>query len=72
MTETPEKTTSSEQPINSNQLLASYDYELPAELIAQEPVVPRDSSRLLVVNSTTHNHTVFRNLPDWLQAGDLL
>ncbi|NJK48902.1 tRNA preQ1(34) S-adenosylmethionine ribosyltransferase-isomerase QueA [Candidatus Gracilibacteria bacterium] len=72
MTETPEKTTSSEQLTNSNQLLASYDYELPAELIAQEPAVPRDSSRLLVVNPTTHNHAIFRDLPDWLRSGDLL
>jgi S-adenosylmethionine:tRNA ribosyltransferase-isomerase len=72
MTEIPDKMTSSEQPTNSNQLLASYDYELPSALIAQEPVVPRDSSRLLVVDPTTHTHTVFRDLPDWLQSGDLL
>jgi S-adenosylmethionine:tRNA ribosyltransferase-isomerase len=73
MTETPEKTISSEQSTNFDRVLASYDYELPAALIAQEPVVPRDSSRLLVVDSpTTHTHTVFRNLPDWLRSGDLL
>jgi len=58
--------------------LAGYDYELPPELIAQNPVVPRDSSRLLVVNSrTTGNktaplHHIFRELPELLQAGDLL
>jgi S-adenosylmethionine:tRNA ribosyltransferase-isomerase len=58
--------------------LAGYDYELPPELIAQNPVVPRDSSRLLVVNSpstgqeTLPLHHIFRDLPDLLQSGDLL
>jgi S-adenosylmethionine:tRNA ribosyltransferase-isomerase len=65
MTDPTEKT--------ANQLLSNYDYELPTELIAQNPVVPRDRSRLLVVNSpTTHAHSIFRDLPDWLQPGDLL
>ncbi|MEA5571410.1 tRNA preQ1(34) S-adenosylmethionine ribosyltransferase-isomerase QueA [Calothrix sp. UHCC 0171] len=57
---------------------AGYDYELPPALIAQNPAVPRDSSRLLVVNSTTTgevspplNH-VFRDLPELLRRGDLL
>lgn len=59
--------------MTQDQLLSSYDYELPQELIAQNPVIPRDSSRLLVVNSpTTHVHSIFRELPDWLQPGDLL
>ncbi len=54
-------------------LLASYDYQLPPELVAQNPVTPRDSSRLLVVNSpTTQVHSVFRELPQWLLPGDLL
>lgn len=58
---------------NVNQLLSNYDYELPSELVAQDPVEPRDSSRLLVVNSsTTHVHCTFRDLPDWLHPGDLL
>lgn len=58
--------------------LAGYDYLLPPELIAQNPVVPRDSSRLLVVNSpTTGNttaplHQIFRDLPEILRPGDLL
>ncbi len=54
-------------------LLNAYDYELPEELIAQNPVVPRDRSRLLVVNSTTElRHCIFRDLPDLLEPGDLL
>ncbi|MBW4686999.1 MAG: tRNA preQ1(34) S-adenosylmethionine ribosyltransferase-isomerase QueA [Komarekiella atlantica HA4396-MV6] len=58
--------------------VAGYDYELPPELIAQNPVIPRDSSRLLVVDSrstgekTAPIHHIFRDLPELLQAGDLL
>jgi S-adenosylmethionine:tRNA ribosyltransferase-isomerase len=51
-----------------------FDYDLPPELIAQEPCEPRDRARLLVARrsnqSLTHNH--FYELPDLLQAGDLL
>lgn len=54
-------------------LLSNYSYNLPPELIAQTPVSPRDSSRLLVVNSpSTHHHSIFSTLPDWLLPGDLL
>ncbi|GAB4141426.1 MAG: tRNA preQ1(34) S-adenosylmethionine ribosyltransferase-isomerase QueA [Cyanobacteria bacterium J069] len=54
-------------------LLSSYDYELPPERIAQNPVVPRDRSRLLVIDSpSTHQHRIFRELPDLLRPGDLL
>jgi S-adenosylmethionine:tRNA ribosyltransferase-isomerase len=58
--------------------LNGYDYELPQELIAQNPVVPRDSSRLLVINSpntgidTPPLHHIFRDLPNLLRPGDLL
>ncbi|MBD2520049.1 tRNA preQ1(34) S-adenosylmethionine ribosyltransferase-isomerase QueA [Nostoc sp. FACHB-973] len=58
--------------------VAGYDYELPPELIAQNPAFPRDSSQLLVVNSPTTgietaplNH-IFRDLPALLRSGDLL
>jgi len=58
---------------NLDLTLASYDYELPEDLIAQNPVTPRDSSRLLVVDSPTHHqHRYFHDLPDLLQPGDLL
>jgi S-adenosylmethionine:tRNA ribosyltransferase-isomerase len=53
--------------------LTAYDYELPADRIAQSPAVPRDTSRLLVVQDRTqHQHQIFRDLPDWLRSGDLL
>ena len=59
--------------MTNDQLLSSYDYQLPPELIAQTPAVPRDSSRLLIVDSlTSHTHGFFRDLPDWLLPGDLL
>lgn len=58
---------------NLDLVLASYDYELPADRIAQNPAVPRDSSCLLVVEAAPqHRHCVFRQLPDLLQPGDLL
>lgn len=53
--------------------LDSYDYHLPEERIAQNPVTPRDHSRLLVVHSSDHHsHQVFWQLPNWLKPGDLL
>ena len=59
--------------VNDDCLLSSYGYELPEELIAQTPIVPRDSSRLLVVNSpTNHVHSTFYCLDNWLSPGDLL
>jgi S-adenosylmethionine:tRNA ribosyltransferase-isomerase len=59
--------------MNLDQQLSSYDYYLPPELIAQNPVKPRDKSRLLVVKPDGNiNHHIFRNLPDFLSSGDLL
>ncbi|AFY38352.1 S-adenosylmethionine--tRNA ribosyltransferase-isomerase [[Leptolyngbya] sp. PCC 7376] len=59
--------------LNADQNLASYDYILPPERIAQTPVTPRDHSRLLVLDSpTTHHHQQFYQLGDWLQPNDLL
>jgi S-adenosylmethionine:tRNA ribosyltransferase-isomerase len=56
-----------------DRLLASYHYDLPAELIAQAPVVPRDRSRLLVVEPDDgHQHRHFHEIGDFLAAGDLL
>ncbi len=47
---------------------AQLDYELPAELIAQRPVEPRDASRLLVYrrDSAEIEHTAFSDLPELL------
>src|ERR1700724_142303 len=49
-----------------------FDFALPEELIAQRPVSPRDSARLLdVAVDGLHDRTV-RDLPALLQPGDLL
>lgn len=54
-------------------LLSSYTYQLPQQLIAQSPAEPRDSSRLLIVDSRReYTHATFRDLPNWLKPGDLL
>ena len=59
--------------MNQDLLLSSYNYQLPQNLIAQTPAVPRDSSRLLIVNSPSScTHSTFRDLSNWLQPGDLL
>lgn len=51
-----------------------FDYHLPWELIAQQPVEPRDSSRLLVMDRSSGkvSETVFGNVLNWLEAGDIL
>ena len=50
------------------------DYELPEELIAQEPIEPRDASRLMVVDRTRGAiaHHRFYELPHLLRPGDVL
>lgn len=48
-----------------------FDFELPAALIAQHPVSPRDAARLLVVGETLEDRTL-RDLPELLRPGDLL
>lgn len=54
--------------------ITDYDYDLPPELIAQHPVDPRDTARLLVLDRKTHSlrHDTFLHLDGYLQAGDLL
>ncbi len=54
--------------------VSAFDYELPLELIAQEPLPQRDASRMLIVDrenqSWTDSH--FRKLPEQLGPGDLV
>jgi S-adenosylmethionine:tRNA ribosyltransferase-isomerase len=54
--------------------LAQFDFELPAELIAQEPAARRDRARLMVLerNNSTRSHACVKDLPKYLQPGDLL
>ena len=51
-----------------------FDYDLPTGLIAQAPLDPRDSCRLLVLDRTSGqvDHRLFSDLPEYLHKGDLL
>lgn len=53
---------------------SDFNYELPEELIAQEPLEDRASSRLLVLHKDTgeREHKHFREIRDYLRAGDCL
>lgn len=54
--------------------LKEFDYFLPRELVAQEPLKDRDRSRLMVVNrqKQTIEHSLFCLLPQYIMRGDLL
>jgi S-adenosylmethionine:tRNA ribosyltransferase-isomerase len=54
--------------------LSDFDYELPEELIAQEPPPERDAARMLVLDRAagTFEDRHFRELPAFLRAGDCL
>ncbi len=53
---------------------SDFFYELPQELIAQTPVEPRDSSRLMILDKSTGSieHKIFRDLIDYLEPEDCL
>ncbi|HMR33944.1 MAG TPA: tRNA preQ1(34) S-adenosylmethionine ribosyltransferase-isomerase QueA [Geminicoccaceae bacterium] len=51
--------------------VALFDFDLPADLIAQQPARPRDSARLLHVDAGMSLHAM-RDLPVLLRPGDLL
>jgi S-adenosylmethionine:tRNA ribosyltransferase-isomerase len=54
--------------------VSDFDYSLPPELIAQQPVEPRDAARMLILDrhGDRRQHAQVRDLPDVLRAGDLL
>src|SRR5512140_369812 len=53
---------------------SDFDYDLPESFIAQTPVEPRDSSRLLVLHrsSGTLEHRIFHDIVDYLRPNDVL
>ena len=55
-------------------LLSDFDYELPEELIAQQPLEQRDASRMLILDraAQTREDSQFELLPDYLRAGDVV
>ena len=54
------------------ELTEAFDYELPPERIAQEPIEPRDSARLLIDRGTGAEHRRVADLPGELGPGDLV
>ncbi|WZO98045.1 tRNA preQ1(34) S-adenosylmethionine ribosyltransferase-isomerase QueA [Isosphaeraceae bacterium EP7] len=55
-------------------LTADFDFDLPGDLIAQQPAEPRDQSRLMVLRRGNRSieHRIFADLPDLLNPGDVL
>ena len=54
--------------------IEDFDYEIPPHLIAQHPLEPRDASRLMVISRAEGKieDRRFRDITDYLRAGDLL
>ena len=54
--------------------ISDFDYDLPEERIAQTPLEPRDSARLMVLHPKEHTieHRHFYELGDFLRNGDVL
>ena len=54
--------------------LSDFDYDLPESRIAQTPLEPRDSSRLMIIDRTSDQleHRIFRDIVDYLRPGDTL
>lgn len=55
-------------------LISEFNYELPQELIAQEPLANRTDSRMLVVNRPEQNwhDSQFQNFPEFVNPGDVV
>lgn len=67
-----------QQILNESEMIglrtSDYFFDLPQELIAQDPLEDRSSSRLLMLDKKSGKvkHTVFKNIIDYLQPGDCL
>ncbi|HXQ71543.1 MAG TPA: S-adenosylmethionine:tRNA ribosyltransferase-isomerase, partial [Pyrinomonadaceae bacterium] len=55
-------------------LLSEFDYDLPAELIAQQPLAERDASRMLVLDrvARTWSDSQFKNFAEYLRSDDVV
>ena len=53
---------------------SDFDYDLPRELVAQQPAEPRDASRLMVLDRATRTaqHSIFQRLTEYVRPGDLM
>ncbi len=52
--------------------LKDFDFTLPSTQIATHPASPRDAARLLVPQNGDYTHKIYQNLPELLNAGDLI
>jgi S-adenosylmethionine:tRNA ribosyltransferase-isomerase len=54
--------------------ISEFDYELPEELIAQQPLAQRDASRMLVLNRSrqTWSDSNFQHFPEYLRSNDVV
>ncbi len=54
--------------------ISEFDFDLPDELIAQQPIEPRDASRMLVVDRKTQTYRdgAFAELPQFFESGDVI
>ena len=54
--------------------ISRFDYDLPGELIAQQPAEPRDSARMLVIHRSSgrFHDAIFSDLPEFLGSNDVL
>jgi S-adenosylmethionine:tRNA ribosyltransferase-isomerase len=71
----PQNPVAQPQPLHlpADSLLSAYEYELPPELIAQQPLERRGGSRLLHLPADgAPRHLLFSDLPEALRQGDLL
>ncbi|MGB9748783.1 MAG: tRNA preQ1(34) S-adenosylmethionine ribosyltransferase-isomerase QueA [Candidatus Woesearchaeota archaeon] len=57
--------------MKKNFCLEDFNYEVPKELIAQKPIIPRDHARMMVVKDKIY-HKHFYQLPEYLEKGDVI
>jgi S-adenosylmethionine:tRNA ribosyltransferase-isomerase len=56
----------------SDPRLLPYDYHLPEDRIAVHPLEERSSSKMLVLDQSSHSDSYTKHLPEWLNSGDVL
>ncbi len=53
-------------------ILEKYNFDIPKELIAQEPVYPRDECKLMVLKGNDIEHRIFKDIINYMEKGDVL
>lgn len=74
MSSSPDSSFSPDNQRGAKSELDDYDFELPRELIAQEPLAKRTDSRMMIIHrdSGRIDHASVRDLPSSLRAGDAM